>query len=490
MKIKGMHCLSLNVCFLVFSLVHKSTEELPPSQALECPFGMFDCADGYLCIPEKWRCDRTEDCDDKSDETNCEYPYCPAKNQTCANDMCIGENSICNGILECRDGSDENNCGARGPVALRSRRSRFRRHLASALNSDTQGKVEEFIIVASRSQISGYQFRGHESSMQTEPMVPVVNEDGTFVGLDFDHKNGYVFFSDKFRHFIAQAKVDGSEPIEYLNVRQGRAVEGLAYDWITGILYYTDGLRRAISAFKPNYKDNVIDIYRNDSMMPRAITVLSSKGYLFWSSWARPATIWAADGSGKMAEAIVDRELGQPSALVADASRSRLYWVDALYNRIQSSNFDGRNLQTLASRSSGYLVSPFGMDLYKDKLYYTDLRLKQVRSISLPGKSKDYQTSGFVSSAINHKITKLFNVKVYSKEKQEAQPDHPCVYPANGGCQEFCFSSHFSSAFDGRIRLSRVCGCGNTKKIGLDQQSCVPRSGFWRSYARKYSFGA
>ena len=46
--------------------------------------------------------------------------------------------------------------------------------------------------------------------MQTEPMVPVVNENGTFVGLDFDHKNGYVFFSDKSRHFIAQAKVDGS----------------------------------------------------------------------------------------------------------------------------------------------------------------------------------------------------------------------------------------------------------------------------------------
>ena len=40
--------------------------------------------------------------------------------------------------------------------------------------------------------------------------MPVVNEDGTFVGLDFDHKNGYVFFSDKSRHFIAQAKVDGS----------------------------------------------------------------------------------------------------------------------------------------------------------------------------------------------------------------------------------------------------------------------------------------
>ena len=66
--------------------------------------------------------------------------------------------------------------------------------------------------------------------------------------------------------------------MEHLNVRNAGAVEGLAYDWITGVLYYTDGLRRAVSAFRVKQPDHVIDIYRNGTMMPRAISVLPSRG--------------------------------------------------------------------------------------------------------------------------------------------------------------------------------------------------------------------
>ena len=61
-------------------------------------------------------------------------------------------------------------------------------------------------------------------------------------------------------------------------MRNAGAVEGLAYDWLTGVLYYTDGLRRAVSAMKVKQPDIVTDIYKNATMMPRAITVLPTKG--------------------------------------------------------------------------------------------------------------------------------------------------------------------------------------------------------------------
>ena len=32
---------------------------------------MFQCADLSLCVPVSWRCDGTDDCDDKSDESSC-----------------------------------------------------------------------------------------------------------------------------------------------------------------------------------------------------------------------------------------------------------------------------------------------------------------------------------------------------------------------------------------------------------------------------------
>ena len=61
-------------------------------------------------------------------------------------------------------------------------------------------------------------------------------------------------------------------------MRNAGAVEGLAYDWLTGVLYYTDGLRRAVSAMKVKQPDLVTDIYKNGTMMPRAITILPTRG--------------------------------------------------------------------------------------------------------------------------------------------------------------------------------------------------------------------
>ena len=36
---------------------------------------MFQCDDNSFCIPQAWQCDGTDDCDDKSDETNCTAWY-------------------------------------------------------------------------------------------------------------------------------------------------------------------------------------------------------------------------------------------------------------------------------------------------------------------------------------------------------------------------------------------------------------------------------
>ena len=36
----------------------------------ECQESEFQCRDGS-CIPMRWRCDKTDDCGDNSDESNC-----------------------------------------------------------------------------------------------------------------------------------------------------------------------------------------------------------------------------------------------------------------------------------------------------------------------------------------------------------------------------------------------------------------------------------
>ena len=37
----------------------------------KCPKDMFKCVRSGMCIPNTWKCDRTSDCDDSSDEQNC-----------------------------------------------------------------------------------------------------------------------------------------------------------------------------------------------------------------------------------------------------------------------------------------------------------------------------------------------------------------------------------------------------------------------------------
>lgn len=34
---------------------------------------------------------------------------------------------------------------------------------------------------------------------------------------------------------------------------------------------------------------------------------------------------------------------------------------------------------------------------------------------------------------------RLYGVKVFSREVQQVNPDHPCAY-GNGGCEKFCFA--------------------------------------------------
>lgn len=38
----------------------------------QCPIGDFMCASDGDCIPENWRCDEEMDCEDGTDERNCE----------------------------------------------------------------------------------------------------------------------------------------------------------------------------------------------------------------------------------------------------------------------------------------------------------------------------------------------------------------------------------------------------------------------------------
>ena len=66
----------------------------------------FRCSNGQY-IPASWRCDGYLQCNDQSDETNCN---CTSNQFKCSNGQCIPASSQCDGYPQCLDGSDEISC--------------------------------------------------------------------------------------------------------------------------------------------------------------------------------------------------------------------------------------------------------------------------------------------------------------------------------------------------------------------------------------------
>ena len=76
---------------------------------LQCTGEQFKCRTGR-CIRARWRCDGDFDCEDGSDESECESKpetECQSGTFRCRDGFCVPLAQVCNGAPNCPDGSDE-----------------------------------------------------------------------------------------------------------------------------------------------------------------------------------------------------------------------------------------------------------------------------------------------------------------------------------------------------------------------------------------------
>ncbi|GFS18247.1 atrial natriuretic peptide-converting enzyme, partial [Elysia marginata] len=81
---------------------------LKPPEKRECSSTEYSCVNTNKCIPLSSKCDQINDCEDWSDERDCD---CDQILQVpCAMGLCIPSYHRCDGKVQCPDESDENDC--------------------------------------------------------------------------------------------------------------------------------------------------------------------------------------------------------------------------------------------------------------------------------------------------------------------------------------------------------------------------------------------
>uniref|UniRef100_W5N103 Low-density lipoprotein receptor-related protein 2 n=1 Tax=Lepisosteus oculatus TaxID=7918 RepID=W5N103_LEPOC len=310
-------------------------------------------------------------------------------------------------------------------------------------------KVKKFLLMSSGVAVRGIPLN---VSTQEDIILPLTASPSFFTGVDYDGKEETIYFADRMRGVVYQAGVNGTG-MQVLNGHRTGFIECLAFDWTSKILYWTSTSFRLIAAYRVTDKSrrDIVQDLRN----PRAIVVHPRAGYLFWSDWYRPATIMRAWGDGTNAQPIVNTTLGWPNGLAIDYMVDRIYWVDALLDRIEHSDLNGLDRRTFSNL--GQITHPYSLSLHLDHLYVSDWRTSTVYRLR--------KRDGGSLLPMRRGVPDLMSVKVYSADVQTAI-NSQCngALTPNGLCSHFCFP----------VPFSRHCGCPYGMKLQQNHRDCIP----------------
>ncbi|CAG0879500.1 unnamed protein product [Darwinula stevensoni] len=332
-----------------------------------------------------------------------------------------------------------------------------------AKNRRSCDPVHEFLLYSKQKFIKGVVLSPVEESFN-DAIIPIVSKSARFVGLDFDARKQYIYYSDVILDVIHRVKTDGSDH-ENILASQNEGVEGLALDWVSQNLYYIDsrqGTLNVLSARNSTWRK----VLRRELKRPRAIVVHPNRGYLFYSEWERPANISRVSLDASNVLVFQKLVLGWPNGLAIDYSQDRLYWCDALLDHIQHSNLDGTDVKKI---DTTLIRHAFSLVVHGDWLYVTDWRLDAIVRMK-----KDTGEEENVVEKVEGS-NRLYGIKIFSSWAQDIHKDHAC-YHDNGGCEKFCFpipKSDTNSSKEGSHGLMPKCDCPHGEKLAEDGKMCI-----------------
>jgi len=299
------------------------------------------------------------------------------------------------------------------------------------------------------------------------------------IGIDFDFKDNKIFFSDIREKKISSFLVTSENP-ELRNIlSQNTSIiskpEGIAYDWVTDTVFYTDndlnqvirydiqtqhryliGYDILLFLFYLLFNSLITYIFLiiRYSQSPRAIAVHPCQGLLFWTDIGSRPMIARSSLVGANYRPIITTNIKWPNGLTIDFTTSRIFWADSYYNKIESADFDGNFRQPLSTA-----VHPFAITVYGHFIYWSEWSTNSIY------RAEKYQGSNTLA-LVQGLPKRPMDLQIWSEQRQKCTYSPCLVY--NGGC------SHICSVAQPGNRTECRCPYGMRLRLSNNYKTCTP----------------